>query len=90
MSKLSAVLCGVAVSVLAACGGAGPQEAGAEEVQSTEQAIIWACDGTRDFDRIWKQNGVEVGRESCYCDGTLLTYGTLRGSYTQNLIRYCN
>ncbi|MCP3103381.1 hypothetical protein LZ198_31310 [Myxococcus sp. K15C18031901] len=90
MNKTFAVLSCVVTMALMGCGGAPEQEAAPEDVQSAEQSIIWACDGTREFDRIWSRNGVEVGRESCYCDGSTYAAGTLSGSYTQNLIRYCN
>ncbi|MCP3166399.1 hypothetical protein [Myxococcus qinghaiensis] len=84
------LVCAVAL-VLGGCGGA-PEQLAVEEtevIESTEQALIWACDGTRAFNRYWYVNNVEVGREYCDCPSSLNQFGEQRGRYTQEHIAYC-
>ncbi|WP_141332907.1 hypothetical protein [Myxococcus sp. AB025B] len=91
MFKYSAKLACVVALVLSGCGGAPEQQppSETETLESSEQGLIWACDGRRSFNRYWTVNGVEVGREYCDCDGTLTEFGTLSGRYSQTLNFYC-
>jgi hypothetical protein len=54
-----------------------------EATSSTEQAILFACDGSTIWTRYWYQSGVEVGREDCDCNGIVTPHGVLSGQYTQ-------
>jgi hypothetical protein len=91
MFKMRAALACVAALSLSACGGGVEMEEAVPEtaVESVEQPLIYACDGSREFIRRWYTNGVETGREECYCDGSLYEFGTIGGRYTQQIIRYC-
>ena len=60
-----------------------------EETATTEQSILWACDGTNTWIRRWYHNGVEQGREDCYCDGTVIQYGQIGGTYQQQWLSSC-
>ncbi|MFY2558068.1 hypothetical protein ACN469_10590 [Corallococcus terminator] len=91
MFKQPVKLACVVALVLSGCGGA-PEAQSVEEaevIESTEQALIWACDGTRAFNRYWYVNNVEVGREYCDCPDILNKFGEQRGRYTQQHIAYC-
>ena len=90
MFKTYAMLSCAAALLLGGCGGAPMEESSPENLHSTEQSLIWACDGSREFERIWTRNGVEVGRELCFCNGRILVHGTLMGAYSQSLMSYCN
>ena len=92
MIKLRASLACVVALVLSGCGGGMEMEESAPEttIETTEQSLLYACDGRRAFNRYWFQNGVEVGREYCDCDGTLTKFGTTQGRYTQEVISYCS
>ena len=54
-----------------------------EATGTTEQGILLACTGAEIWTRYWYDNGIEVGREDCDCDGTVTPHGTLSGAYTQ-------
>lgn len=93
MFKQPAKLACVVALVLSGCGGgaqgdmAGPEEA----LTSSEQNLLYACDGRRSFHRYWYENNVEIGWEYCECDGTLHQTGVVnQGRYTQQIISYCN
>jgi len=80
------VATGIATLFISACGGAVEEEQAPQELASTEQAIIWACNGGSSWTRYWYSDSSrtnEVGREDCYCDGSLYAYGTTRGYYSQ-------
>lgn len=64
-------------------------EGAPETTASTEQGLIWACDGTNDWTRYWRVNGVEVGREDCDCSGFITSHGTITGVYSQVLEHIC-
>lgn len=77
---------GIAALFISACGGELAEEKAPEALDNTEQAIIWACTGGSTWTRYWYSNSsktVEVGREDCYCDGTVYEYGTTSGYYSQ-------
>lgn len=92
MFKTRASLACVVVLLLSGCGGGTELEAATPEtsLETATQPLLYACDGRRSFNRYWFQNGVEVGREYCDCDGTLTEFGTTQGSYTQQIISYCS
>ncbi|HZI13927.1 MAG TPA: hypothetical protein VE153_26400 [Myxococcus sp.] len=87
-TKPAAMMCLVTL-VLSGCGGVETEEVSTEELQSVEQGIIWACDGTSQWNRYWYKNGVETGREYCDCPGILTRYGSPSGSYQQQFLFYC-
>ncbi|MBZ4419308.1 hypothetical protein [Myxococcus sp. RHSTA-1-4] len=87
--KPAVMMCLVAV-VMGGCGGADTEDVSPQELGSAEQSIIWACDGSSQWNRYWYKNGVEVGREYCDCPGILTKFGTTSGSYTQELLFYCS
>lgn len=78
------VIAGVAALFLGGCGGTFSEEAVPEALGSTEQPLLYKCPTSFSWTRNWYLNGVEVGSETCWCNGTLSKYGTPRGdSYTQ-------
>ncbi|MGZ3460327.1 MAG: hypothetical protein ACXU86_17710 [Archangium sp.] len=87
--KRAALVCLAALS-LVGCGGPVEESAREATIDSVKQPLIYACDGSFSFTRYWYQNGVEVGREECYCDGTLAQVGELTGTYKQVVGAYCN
>jgi hypothetical protein len=86
------LIAGVAALLLGGCGGVESQEPVAqdEQLESTEQGLIYPCPYSSSYMRAWFENGVEVGYETCSCDGTLTKYGKTRGQYQQTLTGYCN
>jgi hypothetical protein len=56
---------------------------------STVQGLEWACDGVNEWDRRYMLNGVEIGRDECYCDRTIITVGQRGGTRVQVLGQSC-
>jgi hypothetical protein len=65
-----------------ACGAVDSPEP-QDETNTSEQAIIRDCNGTRTWSRYWYTNNIEVGRDDCDCDGTLTHHGSFGTNYDQ-------
>lgn len=84
MSMKVAVLIGAGALLITGCGGA--LESAAPQLSASEQALLWACTGANTWTRYWYSDSSqtnEVGREDCYCDGSVMKYGTTSGYYAQ-------
>ena len=73
----------VAVCVVVLSTACAVEPGRSEATSSTEQGILLPCTGETIWTRYWTQNGVEVGREDCNCDGIIIEYGTLSGAFSQ-------
>ncbi|MBN8465389.1 hypothetical protein JYJ95_02625 [Corallococcus exiguus] len=88
MSMKRVVFAGVAALFVSACGGAPADEASVGgELESQEQGIIYPCDGTMSWTRWWYSDytkTVEVGRDTCECDGSWTASGVHGRYYDYN------
>ena len=76
-------LFGACVAMLiGACGVVDSSEPAAA-VSTTEQGILFQCDGSATWTRYWYTNNVEVGRDDCDCTGIVTPHGTHGSTYTQ-------
>jgi hypothetical protein len=86
MSMKRVVFAGVAALFVSACGGA-PADESPREPSSQEQGIVFPCDGTVSHVRSFYSDfskTVEVGRDTCDCDGSWGLIGRRTAYYDYN------
>jgi hypothetical protein len=87
-TKHAALAC-LATLSLVGCGAPVEEAVPEAALDNVEQPLLYMCDGSRAFTRYWYEDGVEVGREYCDCDGNLTQYGEEGGLYKQVVHYYC-